>query len=487
MTNEAPCILFPEPRDRYLDSIKQSRIDTYTGAVVGSTITGDESMKLFTCRRVSMCSYHVAKMKALEAPHLVLGSKYSMIDAMYTHHFEHRAFVCFDEAHTLEEDLLSLIELTLKKSILDDMKITPNKENWVETFDEIIGKELEVIAGAVASTKSKFSVADDVRKVREYLGVINHVKDIKKIYDAATWICTEENRKRGITYSFRPVWVTSYAQKILPMIGDKRLFMSATLDANLLIDTLGLDTAKTLWLNVEDSLFPAKNRPVYCTMSGDLARRSMSTDLPKVLAELQRICDAYPDDRILVLPFTHALKEEIDKHLRCPQKADVEKYRDKLNRWCQNTYDGSTVMQQHLSDVLGNLKYDRRIFASDQYRFAELDLHIYETVPSSVLLSTYLVSGYDGRDDRCRILIVPKIPYGDLGDEVTKKRMEQNPRWYQLQTIQTLVQMLGRAVRSETDHAKMFVLDKQMSNLYRRSANLFPRYIREALLWKRNV
>ena len=60
MANEAPCILFPEPRDRYLDSIKQSRIDTYTGAVVGSTITGDESMKLFTCRRVSMCSYHVA-------------------------------------------------------------------------------------------------------------------------------------------------------------------------------------------------------------------------------------------------------------------------------------------------------------------------------------------------------------------------------------------------------------------------------------------
>jgi hypothetical protein len=263
------------------------------------------------------------------------------------------------------------------------------------------------------------------------------------------------------------------------------MFMSATLNAEQLIYTLGLDDSRTLWIDIDESMFPAKNRPVFCTLSGNLTHKTMEHELPKVLKEIQTICDRYPNDRILILPHTHAMAEQIDKTLRLPRTIDIEQYRMQLNEWCRVTYDDSTVMQQHLSERLSLLKYDRRILAASNYRLMEVDIKVYETVPGSVLISTYLTSGYNGEDDKVRVLIIPKVMYPDISDEVVKRRLKTNPKWYNITTVQNIVQALGRGVRSETDHCTNFILDSQWDNMYKRSKALIPKYIQEAILWKR--
>lgn len=81
-------------------------------------------------------------------------------------------------------------------------------------------------------------------------------------------------------------------------------------------------------------------------------------------------------------------------------------------------------------------------------------------------------------------MIVAKVPFPYLGDSQVKGRMNLpgGQGWYTVQTIRSLVQMLGRAVRSADDHAVGYILDKQfVSNIWKKSKELLPGWWKESL------
>ncbi|MEM4321380.1 MAG: helicase C-terminal domain-containing protein, partial [Candidatus Nitrosocaldus sp.] len=103
---------------------------------------------------------------------------------------------------------------------------------------------------------------------------------------------------------------------------------------------------------------------------------------------------------------------------------------------------------------------------------------------NSVLLSTNFWEGVDLRDDLCRFIIIPKVPYPDLSDLRNRTRLERGDRiWYELRAIMKIIQGSGRGVRHENDHCTTYILDSNASWLFKKHMKELPAWFREALSW----
>ena len=120
-----------------------------------------------------------------------------------------------------------------------------------------------------------------------------------------------------------------------------------------------------------------------------------------------------------------------------------------------------------------NIKSKRLLIHETSNREEMLQKHMQSDKPT-VLLSPSMSEGVDLRDDCSRFQIICKIPYPYLGDKVVKKRMNKWPGWYPLQTAKSIVQAVGRSIRSVDDHAVTYILDGQWRSFYGRNKKFFP-------------
>ena len=60
--------------------------------------------------------------------------------------------------------------------------------------------------------------------------------------------------------------------------------------------------------------------------------------------------------------------------------------------------------------------------------------------------------------------------------------MEIDPQFYTWLTALKLVQSVGRSVRSETDWADTFILDKSFEWWHKRNLKMLPTWFKEALI-----
>ena len=98
-----------------------------------------------------------------------------------------------------------------------------------------------------------------------------------------------------------------------------------------------------------------------------------------------------------------------------------------------------------------------------------------------VLLSPSMAEGVDLKDDLSRFQVICKIPYPYLGDPLVKKRMNKWRWWYPLQTAKTIVQSVGRSVRSKNDHAITYILDADWERYYNKNKRIFPEDFKRCL------
>jgi Rad3-related DNA helicase len=99
---------------------------------------------------------------------------------------------------------------------------------------------------------------------------------------------------------------------------------------------------------------------------------------------------------------------------------------------------------------------------------------------ASVLISPSLTEGIDLKGDLARFQIVCKVPYPRL-DAYTRERSAKDRAWYELQTAWKLVQVTGRAVRSDTDSATTFVLDSHFEKFVSRNEKILPDWWLESI------
>ena len=104
------------------------------------------------------------------------------------------------------------------------------------------------------------------------------------------------------------------------------------------------------------------------------------------------------------------------------------------------------------------------------------------TAPA-VLISPSFDKAVDLPDKECELIIVAKLPFPYLGSKVMQKRLKESRRYYDHETLATLIQMAGRGVRNENDICPTIILDSSAPSFIQRcgTTGLIPDGIKVAI------
>lgn len=104
-----------------------------------------------------------------------------------------------------------------------------------------------------------------------------------------------------------------------------------------------------------------------------------------------------------------------------------------------------------------------------------------------IFIGSGVYEGLDLKDDLCRLNIIVKIPYPNLGDALVQKRkaLKDGNLWYAAESLKAVVQSAGRSTRTETDYSFTYVLDPSFAGLVSRNHTWLPQSFLECIIWSR--
>jgi Rad3-related DNA helicase len=136
---------------------------------------------------------------------------------------------------------------------------------------------------------------------------------------------------------------------------------------------------------------------------------------------------------------------------------------------------------------------DSRLITHTNAKEKERALERMFNTPGMVFVSPSSHEGLDLVDDLSRFQVIAKLPYASLGDKRIKRRTDANQDWYNLYTAQKLIQAAGRSIRSSSDYAVTYLLDRgfrytkkknggeKEEGFYARAHQFFPAYFLDSL------
>jgi len=240
--------------------------------------------------------------------------------------------------------------------------------------------------------------------------------------------------------SLEPIWAFDYLDKYVFSKYDMVFLMSGTiLDKSLFCQLNGLDIDKAVYYSI-DSPFPVKNRPIYYMPLGKMSYKSKEDTFKNYIPFIQKILNKYPDKKGIIHTNSFELASWVSRDVRNPRLV----YHDSSNK--------DLVLQEH-----------------------------YNTDKPTVIVSPSMDTGVSFDDDKARFQVIAKIPYPSLASQKNKLRQKMNPDWYSWKTVSGLIQMTGRAVRSNEDYADTIIIDGSFSDLLKYSGHFFPNWFQEAI------
>ena len=403
------------------------------------------------------CVYRKAKENFLESPEGVTNFPYFLAETQYAGKLKPRQMVVIDEAHNAAAQLSKFIEITISdkfcqsflkfslprsgtaKQYIDWITGTyvPAISSRLKHLEQMMGKYIgladKIKSGEFASIAKKFEMLDKhVCKVRRFL----------QLYSSDNWVLNEiaADGRSGRKIEFKPIDVAPFAEEMLLNFGDRVLLMSATiLDAEAFIELLGIKKDKCAFISMP-SPFPVENRPVFYSGMGKMSSKTIETTLPKMAQAITAILEQHKNEKGIIHCHSYRVANYLKK----------------------------------------NVKSRRLLSHNSENREKILEKHK-KSKTATVLLSPSMTEGVDLHGDLSRFQVVCKIPYPYLGDKLIRKKMNKWKWWYPLQTAKTIVQAVGRSVRSQDDTAITYILDSDWEIFYSRNRKMFPDSFRESL------
>lgn len=398
----------------------------------------------------SMCAYYEQSTRAMSSTarvvnySLLLSYPPLVVRPRNPQQVGTRVLLC-DEAHNVEEAVCSAVTLTLSERTLRRIGVTMPRCRTIMDWAGWARKLIE-------DDRLKWRGQPDAG----FKNLDRTVRTLSTITDAVSGEWLVQRLQYG--YVFQPIWGAPYVmEKLLghkePPPGAtlldyssystgvrKAVFTSATLmGAEYIARLLGFPDGSWAYLDMP-STFPTANRPInYAPVD---AMNAAKVNDPQGRAPMQA-----------------AIDNLIEYYVRGQNPWGIihavsNKYRDFIlteSRW-------RGIMTSNVDE------HEAKCSANE----------------ASVLVSSNLSEGWDGKDAFCRFVLMPKIPFPDLGDIRTRLRKEEDPRSYDHRALVAVVQGAGRGVRHREDYADTWILDGAWRQLHARRGEWLPQSFKDA-------
>jgi Rad3-related DNA helicase len=425
--------------------------------------------KDFKCSKAEVCPYWIQKLKALESNSVLMSFAYFILegktDTAYS--FGRRKLLVLDESHSIDRYVLNHVNLVvapytipyslyemIRNEIPKEIKTLDELKLFIKTVLELAKNENEKYAYeqmtlnglSLGRTIAKIKLDDFVSKARTFFDSLSETEWVWQV-DYTTYKGIPS--KRVIA---QPLYSRLFMRDMVWNRADLFIISSATiLDSGRFIREVGLDRAlkfkEILHLRVP-STFPVKNRPIIDVSVGKMTRTERKANIPKGIEMLEGIIEVEKGKNVAV----HARSYEFAKAI---EKGLADKYKPLL----------ITHTSEDREDALTKWKNSK----------------------GKVFICVAFTEGQDWKYDICRAQVLFKVPYPDLRDRRVARRLELKQwNWYYDTTLKETIQSYGRAVRSEYDKARFYVIDTSFWGLINRGWKQLPAWFKEALPLERN-
>jgi len=404
---------------------------------VGSREVKSTNGRKSRCQEGDACPYKIAKARFNAAHFSIANAAYICTCARFAPDWILRDVGIFDEAHLLHDTIASGYSFDIHESEVEFFPAEGAELSWLERFYSFW------LATQIRELEQELDHTDgddlEVRKTcRKLERAEQKQENLRKILADVPehWVFDQQPDRLSIS----PLWATDLAAHLLPQIGAKRIYLSATLPGfKHQARYLGIDAKKAKFLAL-DSPFPLEHRLIHICPIVKWDHRNPGPAIAKTCRALEKILNLHPADRGLV---------------------HVSSY-----------WQAREIIQQCRS---------KRLITHGNAREKDVRLEEMFARPGTVLVSPSSHEGLDLYGDRSRFQVIVKLPFASLGDTRVKRRMQVDPDWYNLHTAQKFTQACGRSIRSDSDFAVTYILDHAFGGFYSRASQFLPQYIIDAL------
>ena len=395
------------------------------------------------------CCYKSKKRDFIDGKLGVTNFSYFLTEKNYSAKLPNKKVLIIDEAHNLENELSRFIEISvsgyfsekiLKLRMPKDLNTQFKSFKWIkETYFPAVSRKHAFISSQLERLGLNANKLEEFKKITNQVEMLDsHKKKIQQfidLYDKDNWVFDiESTNEKYNKLIFKPIDVSHYSQQYLLGYADYVIFMSATIiSPEGFKQTVGLSDELTTYVT-EESPFDPSNSPIVFSPAGSMSAKNIDNTLPLMKEMIEQILKEHNDEKGII--HTHSLK--------------VANY------------------------LYNNIKNKRLIIAHGADRDKMLKKHMTSKQPT-VLLSPSMAEGVDLKGDMSKFQILCKVPFPYLGDKLIRKKMNKWKWWYNTQTIRTIVQSVGRSIRSENDKAVTYILDSDWERIKQRSHDSFPK------------
>lgn len=398
--------------------------------------------KICSYKTDGLCDYYSQRDDGLASDMAILN--YALYFTFKTIPFElpgmYRNTIIYDEAHTLEDQVLKFISFSISKKQLDQINIF-YKSDEIKNIDDVI-QVLDALSNRCAK------MLRDMQSNQQ-----EESAPLKKFRDKCVFLYNEisENPENFVyeieldgefvkKIKLQPINIAKYTKKFFT--APKQFFMSATIDRVNFAKTMGFDYRDMILLEIEESPFELQNRKVVFSNTREISssKSTFNEDNLAMVKEIENIMNKHSNERGLILTSSKKRCEFIFNNL--PRELS------------------SRIIEGHAVN-------------SDKTTIQQ-SLEKHAKIPNSVLISSSMWEGVDLKDDLARFSILEKCPYPYLGDERIKKKSKQDYNWYSYNTLTKILQGMGRCVRNENDYATVYSLDEKIEIILKRHKSMVP-------------
>ena len=411
--------------------------------------------------RCDRCPFQAAKTRAQKAADTVLNYRLALTSFAYASTFSRRQLIVLDECHTLEQHLVDfdafrVHEGRCKKYNLPfkaTHKIIDKAHEWVNktylpklkqvVFD--LEEKCEPLFDKAGSelTKAEINTIRELGKLQEHLDETVEIALTSLDVLTSNYVLVWDK----VMFQFKRLTAKHAFHNIVKPFAYKYLFMSSTiLNKDGFCDDLGIPKDQTAFLSLP-SEFDVTNRPVVympqTKMNAKWKEPENAKGRKNMLNTIEQLLDIHKNDSGII----HTGNFEVAT-------------------WLVENLEVDHKVYHHNPDVGDDRNSVILSFQSDP--------------KPSVLISPSSTEGLDLKDDLGRFAVFCKIPFGYLGDQWIRRRMEMSSEWYQRRALIDVIQGGGRIVRTPSDHGYVYILDQSWAYLFKSTQYMIPRWWRES-------